>query len=120
MKASSLEAQLGELIRDLVHAEVAAAVAKLATQQAAVIDDYLTTRQAAKYAAIAQGTLRRWIAEGRLKTTRAGRYYRVRRADLDQLLAQRPAGSHEAVTDNGLSPEEQADVDFDALMARRC
>jgi len=120
MKEPSLETRLGELIRGLVQTEVSAAVAALAAQQATNTEDYLTTKQAAKYAAIAQGTLRRWISEGRLKATHAGRYYRVRRADLDHLLAERPPGSHaaEVKPDSDRSPEEQAEADFAALMLR--
>jgi len=48
---------------------------------------YLSIARAAAFADVAPGTLRRWIRLGRLPARRAGRVYRVARADLERLLA---------------------------------
>lgn len=66
--------------------------------------DYLTTRDAAAVAKVAEGTIRRWIRSGRLPTHRAGRVMRVRRTDLVELLKRSESP--------GMSPEAMAARDF--------
>jgi excisionase family DNA binding protein len=68
--------------------------------------EYLSTRQAADLAAVAAGTIRRWIKAGRLPPLRAGREVRIRRADLEHLLS---TVGHDCSL---ASPEELADHDF--------
>lgn len=99
--ADELAAGLHDLIARIVRVEVAKALAG-ATQP----DDYLSTAAAGTFAAVAPGTIRRWIREGRLVGHRAGRMVRVRRAELERLLGE---GARRAT---GLSPEEQAQRDF--------
>ena len=107
----ALEMRLGALLRDLVRAEIAAAAAAV-PQPEPEAADYLTTRMAAAYASVAPGTLRRWIREGRLSTSRIGRYYRVKRADLDRLRCA-------AADDDDAGPEELARAAFGAIRVVR-
>jgi len=60
---------------------------ELARQRDALgADGFLTTFEAAERARVTQGTVRRWIAEGRLTSHVAGRVLRVRIAELDKLM----------------------------------
>jgi len=52
--------------------------------------DLLTVRETADLLRVAPGTVRRWIASGRLAAVRVGRGLRVRRDAAERLLA--PAG----------------------------
>ena len=79
---TTLEQTLRELIAELVRDEVRRAVAT-ATQPV----EYLSTHAAAKVAKVTEGTIRRWVREGRLAEHRAGRLCRVCRADLERLLS---------------------------------
>jgi excisionase family DNA binding protein len=78
---SDLERSLRDLIAGLVREEVRRALSE-ATQP----DEFLTTARAAEVAKVAQGTIRRWIRDGRLAPHHAGRELRVRRSDLDALM----------------------------------
>jgi excisionase family DNA binding protein len=78
---SALEHGWRELIVDVVREEVRRVLGE-ATQS----DEYLTTAEAAEVAKVAQGTIRRWIRDGRLTPHHAGRELRVRRLDLDALM----------------------------------
>jgi excisionase family DNA binding protein len=84
-----------------VRAEVRAALADRAGPAS-----YLSTRAAASMAGVAEGTVRRWIREGRLTGHRAGRVLRVSADELRRLLAG-PRRSDGAPT-----PEELARRDF--------
>ena len=53
--------------------------------------DYLSVAQAAEIARLHHGTLREWIKDGTLKAYRAGRVYRILRADLDARLTAKAA-----------------------------
>ena len=81
---------LEEVIRAIVREEVRAAVAEVLTRNAPArgADDggYLSIAGAARFASVAPGTLRRWIRTGRLPVRRAGRVYRVARAELEAFL----------------------------------
>ena len=50
--------------------------------------EFLTVDQAAHRVEVAPGTIREWIKKNKLKAVKEGRQYRIRRADLDQSLAQ--------------------------------
>ena len=78
---TSLESGLRELIAELVRDEV-----RRALGDAPKHDEFLSTPAAAQVADVAQGTIRRWVREGRLEAHRAGRVVRVRRADLERVL----------------------------------
>lgn len=95
---SEFERGLRELIMDLVRDEVRRVLAET-TQP----DEFLTTADAAKVAKVAQGTVRRWIRDGRLAPHHAGRELRVRRSDLDALMHDHGRGDRER------SPEELAE-----------
>jgi excisionase family DNA binding protein len=91
---------LAAYVCQLVDARVAAALARaLGTGGAGLI----STTEAARVAAVSTGTIRRWLAAGRLSTRRAGRVLRVDRAELQALLAAEPAPRRPK-----LSPEELA------------
>jgi excisionase family DNA binding protein len=51
-------------------------------------DEYLTVAEIAEHLKLNQQTLRNWIELGSLPAVRVGRRVRVRRADLDRILAQ--------------------------------
>ena len=70
-------------------------------------DEFMSTRAAAQLAGVAQGTVRRWIREGRLTAHHAGRVLRVKRADVERLMANGTREKHEP-----MSPEELAARDF--------
>ena len=97
---SGFESELRELIRGIVREELDRALA-----DAKPTDDYLSTKAAATLASVAEGTIRRWIREGRITGHRAGRVLRLRRSDLEGLL-------HEDRPEREISPEEMARRDF--------
>ena len=50
-------------------------------------EDYISTKQAAEKYNIAQVTVRKWLAEGRLKGKKVGpRLWRVSEAELDRFI----------------------------------
>ncbi|MFZ1996630.1 MAG: helix-turn-helix domain-containing protein [Solirubrobacteraceae bacterium] len=51
-------------------------------------DEYLTVQEIAEHLKLNQQTVRNWIDQGSLPAVRIGRRVRVRRADLDRILAQ--------------------------------
>lgn len=53
--------------------------------------DYLSVAQAAEVARLHHGTIREWIKDGSLRAYRAGRVYRILRADLDARLTAKAA-----------------------------
>ncbi len=54
----------------------------------AEVDAYMPVAQAARMAAVTPDTIRAWIRQGRLREHSAGRELRVRRSDLERLLAE--------------------------------
>jgi excisionase family DNA binding protein len=100
---ADLETGLRTLIAEIVRNEVRTALAGVTTP-----DEYLSTSAAAAFAQVADGTIRRWIREGRLVEHRAGRVMRVRRADLQALLQTGRRSRH--VSD--MTPEDLAARDF--------
>jgi excisionase family DNA binding protein len=95
---------LRALVAELVEAAVARALDKLRQP-----DQYLSTRQAAELAGVAQGTIRRWIRAGRLRAAGAGRLVRVRRADVEALLR---SGGTRARAAADMTPEQLAAARF--------
>ena len=73
----------------------------------------LVTTDAATVASVNEGTIRRWVRAGKLRGYRAGRVLRVRRDELDRMLAtgRRPS--------NDESPEEMASRAIDRYTSRR-
>lgn len=82
---SILEEQLRLLVREIVRSEIRGAIDE------ARGDEFLSTRDAAKLASVAEGTIRRWIREGQLNGHRAGRVMRILRTDLQALLRKGPS-----------------------------
>lgn len=87
-----MEEFLFQNIRRIVREEVRAALADAAASQPArntttASSEYLSVSEAANVARLHHGTIREWIKDGSLKACRAGRVYRIRRADLDVRLA---------------------------------
>ena len=103
-------------IREIVREE-------LSKQPAPTTNRVGGTKEAAKHAGVTPRTIRRWIRDGRLKSTKANRVVRVDLDELDALMASdgRVRGSANGGSlKNGnqeprdLSPEELAERDFRA------
>jgi len=107
--ASDAPHQLAEAFRPLISEVVREELAK---QQPAAPDVLLSTRAAAAVAGVAPGTIRRWIDEGRLTGHHAGRVLRIRRTELEQMLAAAPRRSRRRVAAAHMTPEELARRDF--------
>lgn len=59
-------------------------------------EDYISTRQAAQKYNIAQVTVRKWLAEGRLKGKKIGpRLWRVSEAELERFISEGDRGNDE-------------------------
>lgn len=95
--ADSLEA----MIRAIVREEIAASRAPASTTP------YLSTEEAAAYAKVDPGTVRRWIREGKLTRYEAGRELRVSTAELEKQMKPGARSRRRA-----LSPEDLAARDF--------
>lgn len=89
IEPDSLESRVRGIVRDVVREELQAALATISTRRnaAASPTGYLSIANAATFADVAPGTLRRWIRTGRLSARRAGRVFRVDRAELEAFLA---------------------------------
>lgn len=92
--SGSFEDTLRVIVRDVVRVEIRNALDERAARDARrngartpTADSYLSIAGASALADVAPGTLRRWIKDGRLPTGRAGRVYRIKRSDLEALLA---------------------------------
>lgn len=91
---SVLDETIRALVRDVVREEIRAALSERTTDPlrrnaasaARHEDGYLSIARAAVFADVAPGTLRRWIRSGRLPVRRAGRVYRIGRAELEDFL----------------------------------
>ncbi len=64
-------------------------------------DEYLTVNEIAEHLKLNPQTLRNWIDQGSLPAVRIGRRVRVRRADLDRILAQGTTVSVEPAPSSG-------------------
>jgi hypothetical protein len=69
--------------------------------------EYLPVAAAAARAAVAPGTIRAWMAQGRLRRYRAGRELRVMASELSALMRS-PAVRSAASGDERPTPEEEA------------
>jgi excisionase family DNA binding protein len=93
------EVALRTLIADEVRRVIRDELANAKTQDPG---DYVSVSEAARIASVATDTVRDWISRGKLGRYNAGRVLRVRRTELDELLAQ-PAATRVALT-----PEDEA------------
>lgn len=99
---NDLDDALRAMVRDIVREELASALAKRERTDG---EGFMSTTDAATYAGVARGTVRRWIREGRLPEHHAGRHLRVKRSELDAVLV-----GERRVPE--LSPEELARREF--------
>ena len=90
---ATLEEVIRAIVRDEVRAAVAEALARSGAAPAVHEGGYLSIARAARFAAVAPGTLRRWIRTGRLPVRRAGRVYRIARAELEAFLERNGASA---------------------------
>jgi len=81
-------------------------------------DPYLTIKDICAELQLSHETVRQWIIAGRLPSVKAGRQYRVRRSDLERMLAASdrspadgPSGPA-AVSPNPMSPGAGLDAGF--------
>ena len=72
-------------LRDIINDAVAAAYARQSA--AAQTPEWLTLRKAARYLDCSESTVRTWVDAGDLPAHQWGRIVRVKRSDLDALLA---------------------------------
>ena len=87
-----------QIIRRIVREELASA----ANDQTPV-GEYLSTTEAAAFARVTPGTIRRWIRAGELTRHEAGAHVRVRRDELEAFM------KCEVISiDKNLSPRERA------------
>lgn len=107
----SLDGALRSLIQDIVRQEVAKVLRGAEPQ-----GEYLSTADAARLAAVTQGTVRRWIRARRLTAFGAGREIRVSRAELERLMkCGRDDSPRGGAPD---TPEARARAALDALVPR--
>lgn len=94
-----LAATLLPKMRELLRSELREALAEI---QPAAQGDYLDVAGAAHIAGVHPETIRQWIREGQLPKHKAGREFRVMRAELDSFLKGGTA------TEGPLTPEAAA------------
>jgi len=80
-------------------------------------DPYLTINQIKAELHVSHETVRQWILSGRLPHVKAGRMYRVRRSDLERMLAatsSAPDSTAEVplATVNAMGPRDRIDIGF--------
>jgi excisionase family DNA binding protein len=99
-RTSGLDESLRAFVREVVREELAGRAETSIDR-----DRYLATAEAAQLASVAEGTIRRWVRDGRVTGHRAGRVLRVRLSDMHRLLA---GGGRTPRDGAKLSPEELA------------
>lgn len=109
--------QVLQALREYVRTVVREEISGLTATHSARLPENLTTAQAATYAGVTPGTIRRWVKEGRVVGGGAGRELRVKRSELECLVAQGPRKSRA----RGFlqSPEALARVDMDRERVRK-
>ena len=83
----------------------------------AIDDPYLTINDIKAELHVSHETVRQWILSGRLPHVKAGRMYRVRRSELERMLAAAPSapdGPAEPAmaTVNAMGPRDRIDIGF--------
>ncbi len=88
---SAIDLSLRELLREVLREEIRAALRELLPAATAQVTTppsaYLSTAEAADLARVRPETVRAWITAGRLRGHRAGREWRIRRDELEALMA---------------------------------
>ncbi len=96
-----LRERVPELVRAVIREELAVRAIGVAEPRARADAEYMSTAAAAKHASVRPETVREWITKGALTRYSAGRHIRIRREELDLLLAASsgpPTGSHDGST----------------------
>ena len=83
----------------------------------AIDDPYLTINDIKAELHVSHETVRKWMLSGRLPHVKAGRMYRVRRSDLERMLAASPSVADGAskpalATVNAMGPRDRIDIGF--------
>ncbi len=82
----------------------------MALEPGTIDDSFLTVAEVATMLKLNQQTVRNWIDQGSLPALRVGRRVRIRRSDLEQVLAARYTGSaNSAGSANSVSSATSAD-----------
>jgi len=103
-------------LREFLRSELRSAVKEVLGAKPATPGEYLSVREAARIASVTGQTIRIWIHCGRLRGHKAGRVHRVRRDELEALLANPPTVD----PDRELTPEEMAERDLREYDAQQC
>ena len=82
-------------------------------------DEYLTVNEIAEHLKLNPQTLRNWIDQGSLPAVRIGRRVRIRRADLDRILAQGTTVSVQPAPSSDASADARAQLEQALELARR-
>jgi excisionase family DNA binding protein len=83
----------------------------------AIDDPYLTINDIKAELHVSHETVRQWILSGRLPHVKAGRMYRVRRSDLERMLASSRGSPGEPSEPaigavNAMGPRDRIDIGF--------
>jgi len=103
-------------LREFLRSELRSAVKEVLGEKPATPGEYLSVTDAAKIASVTGQSIRSWIHSGRLRGYKAGRVHRVRRDELESLLANPPS----VEPDSELTPEEMAERDLREYDAQQC
>jgi excisionase family DNA binding protein len=111
-----LAAGIRAWVADIVRTELKIQLAGIVPSPKAPPSPYMTTAEAGEYARVSSATIRRWIRDGRLQAHGAGREIRVRLDDIVEALRPNARNRKRGRVERKLSPEEQADVDFEHML----
>ena len=79
-------------------------------------DELLTLPEIAHTLGMNPSTVRLWVREGRLPAEKVGRKWMVRRADLEQMLADQPQVGHPRGTSATTTPQDWSEQPERAMM----
>lgn len=100
---ATIEEQIATAVAVKVNESMRAMLRELLVEvRPSLVGDYITVKEAARISGFHPSTIRKWIRMGRLPRHGTGRQLRVRRDELDRLLAADPGGDER-------TPEEIAD-----------
>ena len=106
-----------DALREIIRDEIRATLRQELGKKPAASGEFVSVADAAQIASVAQQTIRVWIRGGKLKRYNAGRVYRVRRTELEALLAS-PPGNTEGLG-REVTPQEEARRFVDQRISRQ-